>query len=53
VTFRRRRARGGLTDSPGFDILSNRPAFGATSAKSTVFEEREIEVKGRAGVGDI
>ncbi len=43
----------GLTDNPGFDILSNRPAFGATSAKSTVFEEREIEVKGRAGVGDI
>jgi superfamily II DNA or RNA helicase len=43
----------GLTDNPGFDILSNRPAFGATSAKSTVFEERAIEVKGRAGVGDI
>jgi superfamily II DNA or RNA helicase len=43
----------GLTDNPGFDILSNRPAFGATSTKSTVFEERAIEVKGRAGVGDI
>src|SRR5579884_1294400 len=43
----------GLTDNPGFDILSNRPAFGATSPKSTVFEERAIEVKGRAGVGDI
>jgi superfamily II DNA or RNA helicase len=43
----------GLTDNPGFDILSNRPAFGATSAKSTVFEERAIEVKGRAGIGDI
>jgi superfamily II DNA or RNA helicase len=43
----------GLTDNPGFDILSNRPAFGATSAKSTVLEERAIEVKGRAGVGDI
>ncbi|MFZ0890359.1 MAG: helicase-related protein [Candidatus Binataceae bacterium] len=43
----------GLTDNPGFDILSNRPAFGASSAKSTVFEERAIEVKGRAAVGDI
>ncbi len=43
----------GLTDNPGFDILSNRPAFGATSAKSTVLEERAIEVKGRAAVGDI
>jgi hypothetical protein len=43
----------GLTDNPGFDILSNRPAFGATSAKSPVFEERAIEVKGRAGLGDI
>jgi len=43
----------GLTDNPGFDILSNRPAFGASSAKSTVFEERAIEVKGRASVGDI
>lgn len=43
----------GLTDNPGFDILSNRPAFGATSAKSTVLEERAIEVKGRVGVGDI
>jgi len=43
----------GLSDNPGFDILSNRPAFGATSGKSTVFEERAIEVKGRAGVGDI
>jgi hypothetical protein len=43
----------GLTDNPGFDILSNRPAFGATSEKSTVFEERAIEVKGRAGIGDI
>ncbi len=43
----------GLTDNPGFDILSNRPAFGATRAKSIVFEERAIEVKGRAGVGDI
>ncbi|MFZ0890365.1 MAG: DUF3883 domain-containing protein [Candidatus Binataceae bacterium] len=43
----------GLTDNPGFDILSNRPAFGASSAKSTVFEERAIEVKGRAGGGDI
>lgn len=43
----------GLTDNPGFDILSARPAFGATSAKSTVFEERAIEVKGRAGIGDV
>jgi len=43
----------GLTDNPGFDILSNRPAFGATSARSSVFEERAVEVKGRAGVGDI
>jgi len=43
----------GLNDNPGYDILSNRPAFGATSAKSTVLDERAIEVKGRAGVGDI
>lgn len=43
----------GLNDNPGYDILSNRPAFGATSAKSTVVEERAIEVKGRAGIGDI
>jgi hypothetical protein len=43
----------GLSDNPGFDILSNRPAFGATSAKSTILDERAIEVKGRAGVGDI
>ena len=43
----------GLTDNPGFDILSNRPAFGATSSKSNVLEERAIEVKGRAGIGDI
>src|SRR5579885_2928936 len=43
----------GLTDNPGFDILSNRPAFGATSAKSTAFEERAIEDKGRVGIGDI
>jgi len=42
-----------LTDNPGFDILSNRPAFGAISAKSIVFEERAIEVKGCAGVSDI
>jgi hypothetical protein len=43
----------GLSDNPGFDILSNRPAFGATSAKSTVLDDRAIEVKGRAGVGDV
>ena len=43
----------GLNDNPGYDILSNRPAFGAPSGKSTVFEERAIEVKGRAGIGDI
>lgn len=43
----------GLTDNPGFDILSNRPAFGATSARSSVLEEHAIEVKGRARVGDI
>ena len=43
----------GLNDNPGYDILSNRPAFGATSTKSTVVEERAIEVKGRAGIGDI
>ena len=42
----------GLTDNPGFDLLSNRPAFGATET-STVFEERAIEEKGRAGIGDI
>jgi superfamily II DNA or RNA helicase len=43
----------GLNDNPGFDILSPRPAFDATSQKSTVYEERAIEVKGRVGVGDI
>jgi len=43
----------GLTDNPGFDLLSSRPAFGATRETSTVFEERAIEVKGRAGIGDI
>ncbi len=43
----------GLADNPGFDILSNRPVFGATSTKSTLVEERAIEVKGRAGIGDI
>jgi len=42
-----------LTDNPGFDLLSNRPPFGATRETSTVFEERAIEVKGRAGIGDI
>src|SRR5205807_7803067 len=41
----------GLNDNPGFDILSTRPAFGATSARSTVYEERAIEVKGRVGIG--
>ena len=43
----------GLTDNPGFDLLSSRPAFGATREPSTVFEERAIEVKGRAAIGDI
>ncbi len=43
----------GLNDNPGFDILSTHAAFGATSTKSTVLEERAIEVKGRAAVGDI
>jgi superfamily II DNA or RNA helicase/DNA-binding XRE family transcriptional regulator len=43
----------GLTDNPGFDILSTRGAFGAKSERSNVLEERLIEVKGRAGVGDI
>ena len=43
----------GLNDNPGFDILSTRPAFGAISQRSTVYEERAIEVKGRVGVGDI
>ena len=43
----------GLNDNPGFDILSTRPAFGATSHRSTVHEERAIEVKGRVAVGDI
>lgn len=33
----------GLSDWPGFDLLSRRPGD----------EERAIEVKGRAGVGDI
>ena len=35
--------RAGLTDWPGFDLLSIRPEFG----------QRAIEVKGRAGVGEI
>ena len=39
----------GLSDNPGFDLLSTRPAFGATKETSTVFDERAIEVKGRAG----
>jgi len=43
----------GLSDNPGFDLLSTRPAFGATRESSTVFDERAIEVKGRAGIGDI
>ncbi len=43
----------GLSDNPGFDLLSTRPAFGATKETSTVFDERAIEVKGRAGIGDI
>ena len=43
----------GLTDNPGFDLLSSRPAFGATRETSTVFEERAIEVKGRAAIGDL
>jgi hypothetical protein len=33
----------GLTDNPGFDLLSNRLQEG----------ERGIEVKGRAGIGDV
>ena len=35
--------RAGLQDFPGFDLLSRRPDR----------EERSIEVKGRAGIGDI
>jgi Domain of unknown function (DUF3883) len=33
----------GLADNPGFDLLSSRPGEG----------ERGIEVKGRAGIGDL
>ncbi len=33
----------GLTDNPGFDLLSHRPVHG----------QRGIEVKGRAGIGDV
>ena len=33
----------GLEDHPGFDLLSNRPGEGT----------RGIEVKGRAGIGDV
>ncbi len=33
----------GLEDNPGFDLLSNRPGEGS----------RGIEVKGRAGIGDV
>ena len=43
----------GLGDNPGFDILSTRMPSGATREVSTVFDERAVEVKGRAGVGDI
>jgi len=35
--------RAGLTDWPGFDLLSHRPAV----------DRRAIEVKGRAGIGEI
>ena len=40
--------RAGLTDWPGFDIRSRRPASAHGDA-----EERAIEVKGRAGSGNI
>ena len=40
--------RAGLTDWPGFDLKSRHPA----DADGTV-EERAIEVKGRAGSGDV
>ena len=40
--------RAGLTDWPGFDLRSRHPASGDGAA-----EERAIEVKGRAGSGDV
>ena len=40
--------RAGLTDWPGFDLRSRHPASGDAPA-----EERAIEVKGRAGSGNV
>ena len=40
--------RAGLPDWPGFDLLSRRPANAHSPA-----EERDIEVKGRAGYGGV
>jgi hypothetical protein len=43
VSTKERALRAGLVEYPGFDLLSRRPGG----------EERAIEVKGRAGMGDI
>jgi hypothetical protein len=42
----------GLPDNPGFDLLSIRPACAGTADRSDK-EKRAIEVKGRAGTGDV
>jgi hypothetical protein len=41
-----------LPDNPGFDLLSIRPICAGTADRSDG-EKRAIEVKGRAGTGDI
>ena len=43
VSTPQRARAAGLTEHPGFDLLSRRPQD----------EERPIEVKGRAGIGDV
>lgn len=43
----------GLSDNPGFDLLSIRPACASAHADRPGNERRAIEVKGRAGTGDI
>lgn len=43
----------GLPDRPGFDLLSRRVVRSETAADTFHFEEGAIEVKGRAGVGDV
>ncbi len=45
--------RAGLPDWPGFDLRSRRPTNLGTAGSSFDREERDIEVKGRAGTGTI